>query len=650
MLEAKPYIALLCSMLLVAPAGFAADKPTDPKPGEPRQDSASLPPTKAPGNNWIDRLIRPYRPAQVAQPTTGNSPRLESLLRGGNLYLSLQDAIALTLENNMDIAIQRYGPELADAAVLQAEAGAFARGVSTGVTAGPSGVTVSSSGTTPGTNLNSVTTASSGSASAVAGSVVQSSGPSIPSLDPVLVGSATWAHSTTPQSNTVTTGTTALINTQAVNSVAVQKGFLTGTTVSFGLSNNTTQTNSVRNIFNPATSSALSLTITQNLLQGFGPAVNSRQIHIAKNNREVSDLTFKLQVETTVASVMELYWQLVALNDQVRVAQEAITSATRLYEDNKRQVEVGTLAPIEVTRAEAQIAAGQQQLVIAQTQVLQQETILKTALSRNGVASPLVADAHIIATDRINIPDVEPISPIQDMTAMALSARPELAQSRIQITNQTLTIRGSRNALLPTLQATAGLANNGLAGDLVPNQNGSAFFIGGYGSVLNQIFSRNFPNYSAGFNLNIPIRNRAAQAQVINDELTLRQQQLGLQRLENQVRVDVQNALIGLTQARAQYQAATKARLLQAQTLDAEQKKLALGASTIYNVIQDQQALTLAESNEVTAKAAYARAKVELDRATGQILTNNNISMDEAFRGKVSRPPAALPPASAGAQ
>jgi outer membrane protein len=232
---------------------------------------------------------------------------------------------------------------------------------------------------------------------------------------------------------------------------------------------------------------------------------------------------------------------------------------------------------------------------------------------------------------------------------MALSSRPELAQSRIQITNQHLALRGSRNALLPTLDATVNLANNGLAGQMVPGTTGTPFFLGGYGNVLTQIFSRNFPNYSAGFSLNIPLRNRAAQGQIINDELTLRQQQLGLQRLENQVRVDVQNALIGLTQARAQYQSAVKAHLLQAQTLDAEQKKLALGASTIYNVIQDEQALTLAESNEVAAKAAYARAKVELDRATGQILTDNNISMDEAFRGSVSRPPSQLP-ATAGQQ
>jgi len=230
---------------------------------------------------------------------------------------------------------------------------------------------------------------------------------------------------------------------------------------------------------------------------------------------------------------------------------------------------------------------------------------------------------------------------------MALSSRPELAQSRIQLQNQELTIRGSRNSLLPTLDAVANLSNNALAGQpntLGFNHSNDPFFIGGYGQVLNQLFSRNFPNYSIGVNLNIPIRNRSAQAQVINDELTLRQQQLGLQRLENQVRVDVQNALIGLTQARAQYQSATKASQLQAATLDAEQKKLALGASTIYNVIQDQQALTAAQSNQVAAMAAYTRAKVELDRATGQILTNNNISLDEAFRGIVGRPPTVLPP------
>jgi outer membrane protein TolC len=448
-----------------------------------------------------------------------------------------------------------------------------------------------------------------------------------------------------------------------VGNFGIQQSFLTGTSVSLGLNNTKTSSNNPRSDFNPATSSSLTLGLTQHLMQGFGPGVNSRQIHIAKNNREVSDITFKLQVETTVAAVMELYWDLVSFNQSVQVARDALAASNRLLEDNRKQVEVGTLAQIEVVRAEAEIASSEQTLLVAQTRALQQETILKTALSRTGVANPAIAAAHIVTTDRIEIPAVEPVTPIQDMTALAISSRPELAQSRIQLSNQELTIRGSRNALLPTLDLVASLSNSALAGQInsLPALQGSphsntAFFIGGYGTVLAQLFARNFPNYSVGLNLNIPIRNRAAQAQVISDELTYRQQQLSLQRLENQVRVDVQNGVIGVSQARAQYQAALKAQVLQLQTLDAEQKKLALGASTTYNVVLAQRDLVTAESNLVAAEAAYSKAKVELDRATGQILYNNNVSVDDAAKGVVARPPSpipttpATPPAAPGRQ
>jgi outer membrane protein TolC len=513
---------------------------------------------------------------------------------------------------------------------------------------------VSSSGTTPGSNQNAASQASTGSASAVGGSVIQQSGPSIPSLDPAFTGSANWSHATTPESSAFVTGTNSLITTAAATSMGIQEAFLTGTTVFMGLNNNNSTSNNPRNDFNPATTSSLSLSVTQHLLQGFGPSLNSRQIHIARNNQQVADLTFKLQVETTVAAVMELYWDLVAFNENVRVARESVAAAQRLYSDNKRQVEVGTLAQIEVVRAEAQIASAEQSVVVSETQVLQQETILKTALSKTGIASPEVANAHIVPTDSMRIPDTEPITPIQELTAQAISQRPELAQSRIQLQNQLLTIRGSKNSLMPVLDAVVNVSNGALAGQTnalpapvgtVHSNNG--FFIGGYGTVLSQLFARNFPNYSAGFNLSIPIRNRAAQAQVINDELTLRQQQVGLLRLENQVRVDVQNALIGVTQARAAYQTAAKARLLQAQTLDAEKKKLDLGASTVYNVIADQQALEAAQFSEVQAMAAYTKARVEMDRATGQILERNDVSIDEAFRGSVSRPHSSLPPGGA---
>jgi outer membrane protein len=636
MIAIRRYLAVLCALLLLAPAGGFAAPP-------PQQQAAA-------NNGIFARITTPYRPVEQPKNNLTDTTRLESLLRAGNLYLSLQDTIALALENNLDIAIQRYGPLLADAALKQALAGASARGVSTGVLAGPSSASVSSSGTTAGTNNSAGAISSNATSSAVGAAVISSGGPAIPSLDPVVTGSLSLGHLTTPQSSAFTTGTNELIQRQGVGNFAVQQSFLTGTTVSLGLNNTSVNSNNPRSDFNPATTSSLGVALTQHLWQGFGPSVNSRQIRIAKNNREVSDLTFKLQVETTVAAVMELYWDLVSFNEAVQVAKDALTGSQRLLEDNKKQVEVGTLAQIEVVRAEAEIASREQALLVAQTRSLQQEIILKTALSRTGISNPAIASAHIITTDRIQMPAVEPVTPIQDMTALAISSRPEMAQSRIQLNNQELTVRGSKNGLLPTLDVVANLSNGALAGQINPLpalpgsvHSNTAFFIGGYGTVLAQLFARNFPNYSVGVNLNIPLRNRAAQAQLVSDELTYRQQQLSLQRLENQVRVDVQNGMIGVSQARAQYQAALKAQVLQLQTLDAEQKKLALGASTIYNVILAERDLVTAQSNLVTAEAAYARARVELDRATGQILYNNNVSVDEASKGVVARPPSAIP-------
>jgi len=334
----------------------------------------------------------------------------------------------------------------------------------------------------------------------------------------------------------------------------------------------------------------------------------------------------------------------------VRVQRDALAANERLLRDNTKQVEVGTLASIEIVRAQAEIAASQQALTVAQTQLLQQETILKNALSRTGVLNPAVSAAHVILTDHIQVPDVEAISPIQDLVAQSFASRPELAQFRILMQNQEIGIRGTRAELLPVLDLVGALSNNGLAGSVnsLPQAGGiprapTEFFTGGYGTVLSQIFQRNFPNYSVGFNLNIPLRNRAAQADLINSELALRQQQIGVQRMENQVRVEVQNAVIGVQQARAQYDSAIKQRTLQQQTVEAEQKKLEMGVSTTYNVILTQRDLTTAESNQVAAESAYSKAKVEMDRATGQTLYNNNVSVDEAFKGKVTRPPSAIP-------
>ncbi|MDQ2898831.1 MAG: TolC family protein [Acidobacteriota bacterium] len=651
----QPFASLLCTLVIVFPAA-AADNAGAPLPQTRAQaDQITLP------SGRFSRITGDYRPREVAPINLANSTRLESLLRAGNLYLSLQDVIALALENNIDVETQRYGAMISDVNITRAQAGGALRGVTPQVQTGP---TSAQPGQSTGVTQSAAAQAS--SASNTSGALVQQTGSLIPNLDPSIQGLLRFGHASQPQSSQFVTGTSALVLSSDVGNLTYNQGFLTGTTFSFGYADFRQQTNSNRADFNPSRTGSFTLNVTQHLLQGYGIAVNNRNIRIAKNQREAADLQFKEQVITTVTTAMNLYWDLVSFNDDVKAKQQSLAYNQKLYEDNRKQVEIGTLAPIEIVRAEAAVASSQQDLILSQTRVLQQETTLKSYLSKTGVASPALIDAHVIPTDRIRIPDVEPIEPYQDMVAMALRSRPELSQSRIGVTNAKINLKGSKSQLLPTLDAFAVVANNGLIGTVnpIPVPPGSAlltnpgdltggtpvlarsvntFFLGGYGNLFSQLFSRNFPDYSAGLQLNIPLRNRAAQSDYVLDQITVRQSELSLQKQENQVRVEVQNAIIGLQQARAVYQSSVKARVLQEQTLDAEQKKLALGASTIFNVILVQRDLAGAESAEVTALSNYSKARVEIERATGQTLANHNISVEEAFRGTVSRAPSPLP-------
>lgn len=622
-MNAKQLTSLLCSLLVLTPV-------------LPAQARSGI-------STWWSNITEPYAWKDVSPIQLGNSSRLDQLMRAGKLYLSLQDAISLALENNLDIELQRYGPRISEAELQRASAGGSAR--------------VGAAST-----LSSATT--SGANSAQLGTAAAQTGQALPgqNLDPVLTGTMSWAHQTIPQTSPFVTGTSSLINQRTLANYGVSKSFLSGTTATVGFNNNLLSQNSGRNDFNPSKSVNASLNVTQRLLQGFGMAVNNRNIRISKNNIKVSELVFHQQVITTVSSVISLYWDLVSANEDVRVKQQALALNQKLYDDNKKQVEIGTLAPIEIIRAEAEVARSQQDLTISETNLLQQETVLKNALSRTGVASPGLAEARIIPTDKIRMPDTEAVEPIQDLVGKAVSGRPELEQSRINIESAKVGLKGSRNALLPSVDAFVDLRNSGLSGLLntqpippvpgAPAGSGSTFrnpanvdgyFLGGYGTALGQVFRRNFPDYSVGVSLNIPLRNRAAQADMVRDQLSLRQSEIRLQQSLNQVRVEVQNALISLQQARARYQTSVKNRVLQEQTLDAEQKKYALGASTIFFVIQAQRDLTAAQASEVASLSTYARARNELERATGQTLTANNIQIDEAMKGSVSRPPSAIP-------
>jgi outer membrane protein len=626
------YVAVLCAVLVATPATFGQQNPG--------VDTRGPLGTERP--HWYSGVAQPYQPRVVPPVNVSNSSRIDALLRAGNLYLSLSDAIALALENNLDVEIERYEFSLAEADLLRAQSGAGINGIPTSVLPGiPTGAGLGLLGSS-GTGIGSAGTISPLGAGL--------------SFDPFISGNVNFGHTTVPQSNTVLSGTNALVTTNKTANFALVQAFSTGGSIALNYNNIIQEQNSFRSTVNPFTNSSLDLTVTQPLLQGFGLALNNRNIRVAKNNVKAADYVFRQQLINSVANVVQLYWTLVAANSTVNVNQQAVAVAQKLYDDNKKQVEIGTLAPIEVVRAEAQLATAQQALVAAQSAVLQLEAVLKSALSRNGLASLPILEAHVIPTDPIRIPETEAIQPVQDLVSRALDNRPDVAQSRIQLNNADIILSGTRNALLPSLSFVGDMRSNALVGsqNTVEGVNATTgllstppiadpFFVGGYGTVLAQLFGRNFPTYSVGLSLTIPLRNRAAQANLATASVNLRQNQLLLQRQINQIRVDVQNAITAVNQARTQYEAAVKGRVLQEQTLDADQKKLALGATTVYQVIQDQRDLTTAAAAEVTAQATYAGARVQLDVATGSTLANNNVEFDEAKTGHVSKAPSTPP-------
>ncbi len=589
-----------------------------------------------PATGGLGWLTRPYQARTVPPIRLNNTPRLQVLVRAGNLYLTAQDAVTLAVEDNPDIELQRYGPLLAQEVLKRAQSGGALRSVGLGLSQGPQSVSLQGVSTNSGGGVG----LSAGSGVSSGGGIVTQLGPQIPSLDPTFFVFANFAHSTTPQSNTFLTGATSLVADTRAFQAQYSQNWAFGLNAALTYSSQYTHLNSNFFSLNPYTSGFLDLQVTQNLLQGFGSAVNGRNIRVQKNNLKVTDLQFKQQVILTVSAILNLYWDLVAFDEDVRARQQEITTARQLLEDNKKQVEIGALAEIEVTRAEAQLYAAQQDLVIAQTNRIQQETVLKNALTRDGITAGGLAGVHIVPLDKIAIPTTDETRAPDDLIGEALANRVEIEQAKINIDSNKLNLVGIKNSLKPTLQAFAEMTNNGLTGDLTPlgaQQPAMYYFSGGYGNMLGQIFRRNFPNYSAGFSLNVPIRNRAAQSDYVTSMLELRQNELNLKKNVNQVRVDVENAVVGLQQARARYDAAQKSRELQQQTLDSDQKRYTLGATTAFQVIQDQRDFATAQSSEVQAMANLTHARITLDQALGRTLDVNNVSVSEALQGHVSR-------------
>ncbi len=612
-------------------------------------------------------MIRPYKAVTVPPVRLGNSTRFRDLIRGGKLYLTVQDALALALENNIDLELDRYNPLVGVWNLERVEAGGALPGVPSGTSqanqvASGQGVAGSQSaaGVSGGGN-------NSGNGNAVGATITQV-GSVVPVFDPVFQSTQSFSHISTPSPNTIQTGTDNWIQSKHNYTDSLSQGLITGGQVSITYNDSYLHENVPSDTPNPTSGTTLQIQIQHNLLNGFGVALNSRNINVQKLNLTIDQYTFQTEVLGAVANVLNLYYGLVADYEDLRAKESAVEVARQFFENNQKQVQIGTMAPIDVTTAEAQVASTQQDLVVSQTTLAQQQVQLKNVLSRDGPSDPAIAEVEIVPLDRIVVPEQDTLPTMKEMIATALTNRADLKGEQLNLQNLQTSALNTENGVLPQLVGIASASSQGLSGTqrivsaggasttggsgaIPPGflpcppslggpkqvcQEADKYFVGGIGTALGQMIRRNFPSQNGGGFFSANIRNRQAQADYAIDQLSMRQSEVSMHKDLNQVAVDVSNQSIGLQQARARYQAAVRSRILQEQLLDAEQKKFKLGASTTYLVVQEQRDLAAAQSSEVASLVAYSNARVALDQTLGTTLQVNHISLDEAKTGLIA--------------
>src|ERR1700722_1079753 len=625
----KKISAVFLCLVLLAPAGYPA--PADY-------------PSKA-----FDWLKQPYVEHPMQPVDLSNSPRIRQLLRSGNIYLSLSDAVALAIENNLDIQLERYTLPSADTEVLRAKGGGQLRGLTYDVFEVPVGVggpasplvtsaatpTVGAAGSVP-TNPSELGALSEQLDNlSLLQTVALSAGPAIPQFDPALTGQLNWMHTSTPNTEPLAYGTNALNGNTTNANAGYTQGFGPGTELNASFDNARYTTNSLQSAFSPYTASSLGFTVTQPLLRGFGLAVNRRYIQISKNEKKIAGLLLQQQLIATVYGVVRLYTDLVALYEDVKVKEETLASAEKLYTDTKSEVDEGTLAPVELTRANAQVFTIRQDLIDSRGLLEEQEAIVKNVITRRTDNDSEILNARTIPPDTLGVPKADGTRALQELVTVAFANRPDLSQAGIQIENTQISLKGSRNELRPEIDLVGTAQNSALSAPLNPLWPPiESPLVGGYGNALEQLATRKYPTYGIGLNITLPLRNRIAQADVTRDEILLRQSQVLEQQLHKQAQLEVEDALIAMRRARASYEAAVETQKLQQESLDTEQAKFEVGASTSFFIIQYQSFLAQARSTVVVAKSAYLKARAALERATGTILDDNHVSMVDAVRGR----------------
>lgn len=626
-----------------APDKQASTLPVAPTPvlTEPLNLRPSARDFSKPAGRLLGNPINMYRATTIPKASFVNSVRLGELVKDGKIYLSLSDALALALENNYDIAIARYDLDIADTDLLRTRTGATPLGVTAGLVQGTlsgSSATLSSGGGPGGTSAGS-----GGAGSGFGGLTLSTSGagPLPESLEPTVTAGLQFQRATQPSSSFFTGGDTS----NNTYNFGYNQGFVTGTAFQFTWDNSkSTSTNAVTT-FSPQYNASFKAQVTQHLLQGAGIWVNKRFIYQAQNNRRITDSSFRNQILFTVNQVENIYWGLVQLYEDVQAKERALEQSTKLESDVKKQLEIGTMAPLDVVSADSTVATDRQALISSQSSLNYQQQILKQAIARN-LNDPALVAAPIIPTDRVSLDQIpEEQQSVEQLVQVAFQQRPELEQAVLTLRNDEITLKGARNALLPQVDIFAYLSGSGVAGTVNPKLN-CGFFggacppsLGGYGTALQDSFNNSSPDKGVGFNLTIPIGNKLAQSEQARSLMEYRQAELRLEQIYTQIRMQVVNAQFALTNDRAQVQADTAARDFNNQSFEAEQKKLSLGASTTSLVLQQQRSLATAENNLIAAQALYAKDRAGFYQILASTLQHYGINLQDAASGEVKAAP-----------
>ena len=580
--------------------------------------------------------LSPYRPTDASPLDLTNSPRLQSLIRDGKLYISLSDTIALAIENNLDLAYFRYNFPIAETDYARTKAGGSAHGVNTGI------VQSSTQGGFSGGSSGSAG-ASSGSTAAGAGGIVTStlgSGTAVASFDPYVTFQGYVDHTVFQETNPFSVGVPIFKQNTIEALASYTQNFPMGTGLNVNYVGQRFANNSPYEAVNPTLFSNFQVELTQHLLAGFGIATNERYMRIAKKNVRINDLAFRAQVIATITQVENIYWDLVNAYEDEQIKERLVAFAHKTLQDDQKQLELNAIPAMQVIKDESDVATSEGDLTISRSNLRLNELLIINALTKSD--DPGIDEMSVIPLDRVGPPDSNAFMPIDDLIAEAEKNRPDVSEDELAMQVAQMSLKSIRSELLPTLNAYGFYEGAGSAGPANPNCSLGTQCVTdlptGFGGMFKNTFNYSSPEYQVGMTLQIPLRNRVAKADQFRASLEYRQRQISFEEQKKSIRFDVRNSQFALQQAQARVNAVQKARDLAQRTFDITEREEKLGAKSTYDVQVAQHDLAIAESTLAAAKTAYEKARVDIDRATGETLRRMGVSIDDAKSGQVRQP------------